>query len=74
MHWIAEVAHMYPACLVGSWAVALMGLLALIEGGFVLAKAQRDASVLIDLLDQYRAQIEVALEIEPGAPNPPGGA
>jgi TetR/AcrR family transcriptional repressor of nem operon len=49
-------------------------LLALIEGGFVLAKAQRDASVLIDLLDQYRAQIEVALEIEPGAPNPPGGA
>jgi hypothetical protein len=25
MPWLAEVAHMYPACLVGSWAVALMG-------------------------------------------------
>ncbi len=23
--WIAEVAYMYPACLIGSWAVALMG-------------------------------------------------
>ena len=31
----AEVAHMYPACLIGSWAVAMMGLrtrLGLISG------------------------------------------
>ena len=33
-------------------------LLALIEGGFVLAKAQGNAEVLIDLLDQFRAQLE----------------
>ena len=42
-------------------------LLALIEGGFVLAKAQRDASVITGLLDQYRAQIEAVLQIDPGA-------
>lgn len=31
----AEVAHMYPACWIGSWAVAMMGLrtrLGLISG------------------------------------------
>lgn len=33
-------------------------LLALIEGGFVLAKAQQDGKVLSDLLQQFRAQVE----------------
>lgn len=33
-------------------------LLALIEGGFVLAKAQGDATVLSDLLDHFRSQLQ----------------
>jgi TetR/AcrR family transcriptional repressor of nem operon len=33
-------------------------LLALIEGGFVLAKAQEDATILNNLLDQFRSQLE----------------
>ena len=37
-------------------------LLALIEGGFVLAKAQGDASIMIDLLDQFRAQLEALFD------------
>ena len=36
-------------------------LVALIEGGFVLAKAQGDVRVLIDLLGQFRAQLEELL-------------
>lgn len=33
-------------------------LLALIEGGFVLAKAQRNVNVLTELLGQFRSQLE----------------
>ena len=33
-------------------------LLALIEGGFILAKAQRNANVLRELLGQFRLQLE----------------
>lgn len=47
-------------------------LLALIEGGFVLAKAQKDAKVLVELLDQFRGQLMTVLAVEQGnqMPNP----
>ncbi len=38
-------------------------LLATIEGGFVLAKARGDGSVLTDLLGQFRARLEGLLGI-----------
>lgn len=40
-------------------------LLALIEGGYVLAKAHGDGGILVDLLGQFRAQLERALPPSP---------
>ena len=47
-------------------------LLALIEGGLVLAKAQRDSSVLPELLGQFRWQLEGLLDLRPDAADRPG--
>ena len=41
-------------------------LLALIEGGLVLAKAQRSSNVLTELLGQFRWQIEGLLDLRQG--------
>ena len=45
-------------------------LLALIEGGFVLAKAQQNATVLTELLDQFRAQLATILGVDAGSQQP----
>lgn len=45
-------------------------LLALIEGGFVLAKAEEDGTVLTDLLGQFRSQLERLLDIRNNAAGP----
>jgi TetR/AcrR family transcriptional regulator, transcriptional repressor for nem operon len=45
-------------------------LLALIEGGFVLAKAERDVKVLTNLLGQFRSQLEQLFNVRNDAVEP----
>lgn len=63
--WCRRVARKFEealgtgACVGGATPENLaLTLLALIEGGFVLAKAQGDATVMTDLLGQFRARLE----------------
>lgn len=48
---------------VGDAEALAASLLALIEGGFVLAKAQRDNSVIPLLLERFRSELEIAFGV-----------